>query len=80
MSYLINKSNGAALVVLEDGSLDVTTSLTLVGRNYVGYGESQNENFVWLLEHFAKDTAPPRPLRGQFCFSIRKFCQFLCTS
>lgn len=68
MSYLINKSDGSALVVLEDGTLDVTTSLTLVGRNYVGYGEVQNENFVFLLENFANDSAPLRPVAGQVWF------------
>lgn len=69
MSYVINKFNGDQLVVLQDGTLDTTTSLNLVGRNYVGYGESQNENFVWLLENFAKDSAPVRPLKGQIWFN-----------
>lgn len=65
MSYLINKTNGDALVVLADGTIDTTTSLSLVGRNYVGYGEAQNENFISLLENFANDGAPTRPLTGQ---------------
>lgn len=65
MSYLINKSNGDALVVLADGTIDTSTSLSLVGRNYVGYGEVQNENFVFLLENFANDGAPTRPVAGQ---------------
>lgn len=65
MSYLINKTNGDALVVLADGTIDTTTSLNLVGKNYVGYGEAQNENFVFLLENFANDGAPTRPLTGQ---------------
>lgn len=65
MSYLINKFNGEALVVLEDGTVDISTSLSLVGRNYSGYGEIFNENFVFLLENFANETAPSRPLTGQ---------------
>jgi hypothetical protein len=65
MSYLINKTNGDSLVVLADGTIDTSTSLSLVGRNYVGYGEVQNENFVFLLENFANDGAPTRPLTGQ---------------
>ena len=48
MAYTINKFNGTELVVLEDGTIDTSTSLGLVGRNYVGYGETQNENFVFL--------------------------------
>ena len=50
MAYVINKFSGQQLVVLDDGTLDTTTSLGLVGRNYVGYGETQNENFVFLLD------------------------------
>ena len=69
MAYVINKFNGEQLVVLSDGTLDTTTSLGLVGRNYVGYGETQNENFVFLLENFANDSPPSRPLVGQIWFS-----------
>ena len=41
MSYRINKTNGDLLVDLVDGQIDVTTSsITLVGRNYTGFGEA----------------------------------------
>ena len=69
MAYVINKFNGVQLVVLDDGTIDTTTSLGLVGRNYVGYGETQNENFVFLLENFANDAPPSRPLQGQIWFN-----------
>jgi hypothetical protein len=69
MAYTINKYNGQELVVLDDGTLDTTTSLGLVGRNYVGYGETQNENFVFLLENFANDNPPTRPLKGQIWYN-----------
>jgi len=69
MAYVINKFNGVQLVVLDDGTLDTTTSLGLVGRNYVGYGETQNENFVHLLENFANTAPPSRPLAGQIWFN-----------
>jgi len=68
MSYLINKFNGDELVILEDGTVNVSTSLGLVGRNYVGYGEIQNENFVFLLENFANAEAPSRPITGQLWY------------
>jgi hypothetical protein len=68
MAYIINKFSGVQLVVLEDGTIDTSTSLGLVGRNYVGYGETQNENFVYLLENFANDAPPSRPLQGQIWF------------
>lgn len=69
MAYTINKFNGTELVVLEDGTIDTSTSLGLVGRNYVGYGETQNENFVFLLENFSNTAPPARPLKGQTWFN-----------
>lgn len=65
MSYIINRYNGDELVVLQDGTLDTTTSIGLLGKNYVGYGETQNENFVFLLENFAGINPPTRPISGQ---------------
>jgi len=69
MAYVINKFSGEELIVLDDGTLDTTTSLGLVGRNYVGYGETQNENFVFLLENFANSAPPSRPIVGQIWFN-----------
>ncbi len=69
MSYRINKTNGDLLVDLVDGQIDVTTSsLTLVGRNYTGFGEAVNENFISLLENFSNTTAPSTPITGQLWF------------
>lgn len=68
MSYLINNYKGESLVVLEDGTVDTSTSIGLVGRNYVGYGEIQNENFVYLLENFANTAPPARAMPGQLWF------------
>jgi hypothetical protein len=68
MAYLIHKTNGDILISLADGTLDNTTGLTFVGRNYVGYGEFQQENFVRLLENFANDTRPENPLEGQLWY------------
>lgn len=71
MAYLINRYNGQQLIVLDDGTVDVSTSLNLVGRNYTGYGELQNENFVFLLENFANASPPPRPISGQIWYSTQ---------
>ena len=50
MSYKLNKTDGSLLVDLVDGQLDTTSSdLTLIGRNYSGFGEVLNENFIQLL-------------------------------
>jgi len=68
MAYTINRYNNATLTVVEDGTLDQTTDLKLVGKNYAGYGEIQNENFVFLLENFAGANAPPKAISGQVWF------------
>ena len=68
MSYNINLTNGTTLIPggLSDGSIDIShSSLTLIGRNYAGYGQFLNENFVALLENFANGTSPSNPLKGQ---------------
>jgi hypothetical protein len=68
MAYTIQKTNNTILTVVEDGTIDNTTDLKLVGKNYSGYGEIQNENFIALLEHFASANRPPRPISGQLWF------------
>ena len=70
MPYILYKTNGNTLVTVDDGAVDTTTSLTFVGKNYSGYGQIQNENFVKLLENFANATAPAKPVQGQLWFDI----------
>jgi len=68
MAYIINRTNGTQLTVVEDGTIDQTTDLKLVGKNYAGYGEIQNENLVALLENFASGQQPTRAISGQIWF------------
>jgi hypothetical protein len=68
MAYTINKYNTNQLTIVQDGTLDQTTDIKLVGKNYAGYGEIQNENFVFLLENFAGANQPPRAITGQLWF------------
>lgn len=68
MAYQVNKFNGTFLVSVADGTIDASTDLRFVGKNYAGYGQVQNENFLHLLEHFAGSSQPPRPLTGQLWF------------
>lgn len=68
MPYSIDKYSGSTVAVVEDGTINNTLDIKLIGKNYAGYGEAQNENFVWLLENFAGNTAPPRPTTGQLWY------------
>ena len=68
MAYNITQTNGAELISggLADGTIDnTTTSLTLVGKNYPGYGTFLNQNVVRIVENFANGSAPTGPLPGQ---------------
>ena len=68
MAYQVDKFNGTFLVSVADGTVDTTTDLRLLGKNYAGYGEVQNENFLHLLENFANTSAPPKAINGQIWF------------
>jgi len=68
MSYIINNSRGNIVAVIPDGSVNTSTSLTLIGQGVTSYGTDQNENLVYLLENFAKPTAPSAPVLGQIWY------------
>lgn len=68
MPYNINKYNGTLLTTVEDGTVDNTLDIKLIGKNYAGYGEVQNENFVHLLENFAGTSEPAKKTTGQIWY------------
>ena len=68
MAYTIDRYSGVTLTTVEDGTVDQTTDIKLVGKNYAGYGEIQNENFLHLLENFSGTSQPPKAISGQVWF------------
>lgn len=71
MAYQINKTDGTIVATVADGQIDtLSTDLTLIGKNYSGFGEALNENFIKLLENFASTTRPNQPIRGQIWFDV----------
>ena len=68
MPYQITHFSGTPLATVEDGTLDQTTDLKLVGKNYAGYGTIQNDNYVYLLENFANSSEPGNPIIGQLWY------------
>jgi hypothetical protein len=69
MSYTINLTNGNLFAVIPDGTINQTSSQTLVGKNYAGYGQFLDDNFIHLLENGANSTPPGAPLTGQLWFN-----------
>jgi hypothetical protein len=69
MAYTITTTAGATLASIADGTVNSTaTSLTLIGKNYAGYGIFLNENYIKLLENFTNPSAPTAPLTGQLWY------------
>lgn len=65
MAYTINLTDGAVFATIADGTINTSSSMTLVGKNYAGYGQFLDDNFIHLLENASNTTAPPSPLNGQ---------------
>ena len=69
MPYTIDYSNnGKTAIVVNDGTIDTSTSIGLIGKNYTRFGETLNENMLHLLENFANATAPTNPTEGQLWY------------
>jgi len=67
MAYTINLTNGTTFATITDGTVNsaLAPTLTLIGKNYAGYGQFLDDNFIRMLENSALSTAPPAPLTGQ---------------
>ncbi len=68
MAYTINKTDGTIVATITDGTINNSTSLTLFGKSYSGFGEALNENLVKLLENQASTSTPTAPLTGELWF------------
>jgi len=79
MAYTIVKSDGTVLTTIVDGTINTTsTSLGLPGRNYAGWGQPYDTNFVHVIENFADNTPPTNPLRGQLWFNTNNSTLYVC--
>jgi hypothetical protein len=58
MPYTITKTDGTTITVDDGDTNDNSTSLTLIGKNFPGYGVFLNQNFVRLLENFSSQSSP----------------------
>jgi hypothetical protein len=79
MAYVIVKSDGTVLTTIPDGTINTTsTAIGLPGRNYAGYGQTLDTNFVHTLENFADTTPPANPLRGQLWYNTNNSTLYVC--
>jgi hypothetical protein len=68
MSYSITLTDGAVFATIADGTINTASSMTLVGKNYAGYGQFINDDIIRLLESGSNTTPPGAPLKGQLWF------------
>ena len=71
MTYTIQFSNtGKTPLTIVDGTTNLDTSISLVGRNVSNYGQKIAENFLHILENFSNITAPNFPIEGQLWYDV----------
>lgn len=70
MAYTINYTDitNKGSIVIEDNTVDTSTSLNFPGRFTTDYGTLVGQNFLQLLENFANSNAPSRPVEGQLWY------------
>jgi hypothetical protein len=81
MAYILNKTDGTVLVTVANNSTTGTDySVTFIGKNYLPYGESLNENLLHLLENSASISAdrPVNPVVGQTWFNKSDNALYVC--
>ncbi len=73
MAYTINLTDGTPITTVADGQIDqASTDITLIGKNYSGFGEFLNENFIKILENFSNQSQPNNPLVGQLWYDSQE--------
>lgn len=67
--YSVNYSDlEKSPIIVSTSTNNTSTSVNLVGKNYIGYGELIAANFLHLLENFASPTSPSTPVEGQLWY------------
>ena len=61
MAYTITLTDGTVFATVADGTTNTSSSVTLVGKNYAGYGQLLDENFLRHLENFSSPASSGNP-------------------
>lgn len=71
MAYTINLTDGNVFATISDGTTNTASSVTLVGKNYAGYGELLDENFIQMLENFSSTSSGGNPTSGKLASPLQ---------
>ena len=63
--YTVTLTDGTIFANISTGTVNQSSSMTLIGKNYAEYGQMLADNFIRLLENASNTTAPPAPITGQ---------------
>lgn len=65
MAYTINLTDGNVFATIADGTTNTDSSVTLIGKNYAGYGQFLDDNFIQMLENFSSASSGGNPTAAQ---------------
>jgi len=71
MTYSITNTAGSQTYTVLDGYFNsIDTELTFIGKGFTGYGTALNTNLLHILENFAGNGAPTKPVTGQLWYDL----------
>jgi hypothetical protein len=65
MAYNITTTSGLSTFTITNGAINTQTNLSFIGKGALNYGSNLNTNFLRLLENFADNAEPSKPIIGQ---------------
>lgn len=69
MAYTIQLA-GSDPIIVNDGTINGSTSIQLPGRNFAGYGQYVNQDLIDILQNFARSpNYPVNAVQGQLWFN-----------
>lgn len=70
MAYTVDYTNGTkAPITVSNSNVNTSTSIGLVGQGFNNYGEIIAEDLLHMMEHFASNSAPTKPVEGQIWYN-----------
>lgn len=79
--FLFKKRNTTPTpdIIINPDTIDSSsTSVFLIGQGQESYGQPQQQDVLWMLENFAKNTAPSPAILGQEWFNINDNMMYHC--